>query len=185
MAGKLDPYGRIIVRTVSHGIVGGQSDSLWLRTGCDFRTGACEMRSALITACILLNTYAPATGVHSQFQQAPSQAQAAPPQRQAQADRGGQEGTARPDIRRGNTSVAQERAVARSRAESHWPLGAPATDAQPPQPANRQLTGAMGLLLAFALMNGAGAIAPASSQPEIKPWIRVTVDVKARDSEGE
>ena len=143
------------------------------------------MRSALITACILLNTYAPATGVHPHFQHAPSQAQAAPLQRWAQAVRDGQGGTARPDIRRGNTSVAQEGAVARSRAESHRPLGVPATDAQPPQPGNRQLTGAMGLLLGFALMNGGGATAPASSQREIKPWMRVTVDVKARDSEGE
>ena len=141
------------------------------------------MRSALITACIVLGTYAPATGVHPQFQDAPSQAQAAPPQRRAQADRDGQEGTARPDIRRGNTSPAQERAVAGSRAASHRPLGGPATDAQLPQPGNR--TRAMALLLALALLNGAGAASPAISQPEIKPWMRVAVDVKARNSDGE
>ncbi len=125
------------------------------------------MRSALITACILLSTYAPAPGVHPQFQDAPAQAQAAPPQRQAQTDRDRQEGTPRSDIRRGNTSVAQESAVARRRAGSHGPLGGPATDAQPPQPGNRQLPGAMGLLLAIALLNGAGAAPPAISQPEI------------------
>ena len=43
----------------------------------------------------------------------------------------------------------------------------------------------MGVLLALALLNGAGAAPPAISQPEIKPWMRVTVDVKARDSDGE
>ena len=143
------------------------------------------MRSALITACVLLGTYAPATGVHPHFQDAPSQAQAAPPQHRAQANRDGQEGTARPGIRRGNTSVDQGSAVARSRAVPHRPLGGPATDARPPQPGNRQLTRAMGLLLALALVNGAGAAPPAISQPEIKPWVRVTVDVTAHDSDGE
>jgi hypothetical protein len=43
----------------------------------------------------------------------------------------------------------------------------------------------MGLLLALALLNGAGAVPPAISQPEIKPWMRVAVDVKVRDSDGE
>jgi hypothetical protein len=142
------------------------------------------MRSALITACMLLGTYGPATGVH-QFQDAPSQAQAATPQHRTQDDRYGQEGTARPDIRRGNTSVAQESAGARSGSASQRPLGGTATDAQPPQPGNRQLTGAIGLLLALELLSGAGAGPPAISQPEVKPWMRVTVDVKARDSDGE
>ena len=143
------------------------------------------MRSALITACMLPGTCAPATGVHPQFQDEPAQAQAAPPRSQAQTDRDRQEGTPWPDIRRGNTAVAQESAIARRRAESHRPLGGPPTDARPPQPGNRQLPGAMGVLLALALLNGAGAAPPAISQPEIKPWMRVTVDVKARDSDGE
>jgi hypothetical protein len=123
------------------------------------------MRSALIIACMLLGAYAPGTGLRPQFQDAAAQAQAAPPQRQAQTDHDRQEGTPRPDIRRGNTSVAQESAVARRRAESHWPLGGHATDAQQ-QRGNRQLPGAMGLLLAIALLNGAGAAPPAISQPE-------------------
>jgi hypothetical protein len=43
----------------------------------------------------------------------------------------------------------------------------------------------MGLLLALALLNGAGTGSPAISQPEVKPWMRVTVDPKARDADGE
>jgi len=125
------------------------------------------MRSALITACMLLvGVYAPATGVRQQFQHAPAQAQAAPPQRQAQTERARQ-GTPQPDIRRGNTSVAAESAVARRRAESHLPSGGPATDAQLPQPGNRQLPGAVGLLLALGLLSGASAAPPAISQPVI------------------
>jgi hypothetical protein len=143
------------------------------------------MRLALITACTLLGTYAPATGVHPQFQDAPAKAQAAPPQRQAQTDHDRQESTPRPEIRRGDTSVAQESVVARRGAESHRPLGGPATDGQPPQTGDRQVRATMSLLLALALLNGAGAAAPAISQPEIKPWMRVTADVKARDSDGE
>jgi hypothetical protein len=108
--------------------------------------------------------YVPAAGVRQQFQHAPAQAQAAPPQRLAQTERDRQ-GTPRPDIRR--TSVAAERAVARRRAELHLPSGGPATDAQPPQPGNRQLPGAVGLLLALGLLSGAGAAPPAISQPEI------------------
>jgi hypothetical protein len=126
--------------------------------------------------------YAPATGVHPQFQDA---AQTAPPQRQAQTDHDRQEGTPRPGIRRGSASVAQESAVARRPAESHRPLGGPATDGQPPQTGNRQLRATMGLLPALALLNGAGAAPPAISQPEIKPGMRATVDVKARGSDGE
>ena len=122
--------------------------------------------------------------VREQFQHPP--AQAAPPQRQAQIERD-RPGTPRPDIRRGNTAVAGERAVARRRAESHPPPGAPATDAThppgaqqepPPQPGdpgvedkretlNRQLPGAAGLLLALALLSGAGVTHPAISQPGI------------------
>jgi hypothetical protein len=108
--------------------------------------------------------YVPAAGVRQQFQHATAQAQAAPPQRQAERDR---QGTPRADIRRGNTSVAAESAVARRRAESHRPSGGPATDAQPPQRDNRQLPGAVGLLLSLALLSGAGAEPPAISQREI------------------
>ena len=125
------------------------------------------MRSALITACMLLvGMYAPATGVRQQFQHAPAQAQAAPPQRQAQTERD-RYGTSRADIRRGNTAVAGASAVARRRAESHLPSGGPATDAEPPQPGNRQLPGAVGLLLALGVLSGAGAAPPAISQPVI------------------
>lgn len=142
------------------------------------------MRSVLITAWTLLGTYAPATGVHPQFQDAPAQAQAAP-QLQAQTDRDRQEGTPRPDIHRGNTSVAQESAIARRPAEPHRPLGDPLIDAHPLQPDKRQLPAAMGVLLALALLNAAGAASPTISQPEIKPWMRVRADVKPRDSDGE
>ena len=126
------------------------------------------MRSALITACTLLvGMYVPAAGVRQQFQHAPAQAQAAPPQHQAQTERDRQ-GTPRPDIRRGNTSVAAESAVARRRAESYLPSGGPATDAQPPPLSNRQLPEAVGLLLSLALLSGAGAAPPpAISQREI------------------
>jgi hypothetical protein len=126
------------------------------------------MRSAVVTACmLLLGTCAPGAGVRQHFQHAPAQAQAAPPQRQAQTERDRQ-GTPRPDIRRGNTAVAGASAVARRRAESHLPSGGPATDAQPPQPGNRQLPEAVGLLLSLALLSGAGAAPPpAISQREI------------------
>jgi hypothetical protein len=118
------------------------------------------MRSALVTACmLLLGTCAPAAGVRQHFQHARAQAQAAPPQRQAQTERDRQ-GTPRPDIRRGHTAVAGASAVARRRAESHLPSGGPATDAQPPQPGNRQLPEAVGLLLSLALLSGAGAAPP-------------------------
>jgi hypothetical protein len=125
------------------------------------------MRSALITACMLLvGIYVPAAGVRQQFQHAPAQAQAAPPQRLAQSERDRQ-GTPRPDIRRGNTPVAAGSAVARRRAGSHLPSGGPATDALPPQPGNRQLPGAVGLLLALGLLSGAGPAPPVISQREI------------------
>lgn len=126
------------------------------------------MRSALVTACtLLLGTCVPAAGVRQHFQHAPAQAQAAPPQRQAQTQRDRQ-GTPRPDIRRGNAAVAGASAVARRRAESHLPSGGPAADAQPPQPGNRQLPEAVGLLLSLALLSGAGtAPPPAISQREI------------------
>jgi hypothetical protein len=126
------------------------------------------MRSAFVTACmLLLGTCAPAAGVRQHFQHAPAQAQAAPPQRQAQTERD-RHGTPRPDIRRGNTAVAGASAVARRRAESHLPSGGPATDARPPQPGNRQLPEAVGLLLSLALLSGAGAAPPlAISQREI------------------
>lgn len=135
------------------------------------------MRSALITACMLLvGMYVPAAGVRQQFQHAPAQAQAAPPQRLAQTERDRQ-GTPRPDIRRGNTAVAGASAVARRWAESHLPSGGPATDAthlagaqqgQPSQPGNRQLPEAVGLLLSLALLSGGGAApSQAISQREI------------------
>ena len=123
------------------------------------------MRAALITACLLIvGTYATAPSVRQQFQQAPAEAQAPPPQRQAQTEHDRQ-GTPRPDVRRDNTSVAAESPVARRRTEPHRPAGGRATDAQPPQPGTRQLPGAVGLLLAIALLNGAGAPPPAISQP--------------------
>ena len=147
------------------------------------RRGGEEVARTFIAACMLIvGTYGPAVSVREQFQHAPAQAQAAAPQSQAQTERD-QQGTPRPDIRRGHTSVAQESAVARRRAESRRPLGGPATDAQPPQPGTQQLPAAMGLLLALALLNGSAP--PAISQPEIKPWMRVTGDVKARDSDGD
>jgi hypothetical protein len=117
------------------------------------------MRSALITACMLLvGAFALAVSVRQQFQHAPAQAQAASPQRQAQTGHDRQD---TPNIRRGNTSVAVESAVARRWAEPHRSSGSPAPEAQPRQPGNRQLSGAMGLLLAFALLNSAGAAPPA------------------------
>jgi hypothetical protein len=135
------------------------------------------MRSALVIACmLLLGGGAPAAGVRQHFQNAPAQAQAAPPQRQDRAERNRQ-GTPRLDIRRGNTAVAGASAVGRRRAESHLPPGGPATDAmhltgaqqgQPPQPGDRQLPEAVGLLLSLALLSGASAAPPpAISQREI------------------
>ena len=123
------------------------------------------MRSVLITACmVLVGMYVPAAGVRQQFQHAPAQAQAAPPQRQAQTERDRQ-GTRRPDIRRGNTSVAAQSAVARRRAESYLRSGGRATDAQPPPPSNRQLPEAVGLLLSLALLSGAGTAPPPAISP--------------------
>jgi hypothetical protein len=134
------------------------------------------MRSALTACMLVLGTCAPAAGVRQHFQHAPAQAQAAPPQRQAQTERDRQ-GTPRADIRRGNTGVAGASAAARRRAESHLPSGGPATDAthlpgaqqgQSPQPGNRQLPEAVGLVLSLALLSGAGAApAAAISQREI------------------
>ena len=123
------------------------------------------MRSALAIACVLtVGMYAPDSSVRQQFKHAPAQAQAAPPQRQAQTELDRQV-TLRSYIRGGNTPVAAESAVARRRTEWLRPSGGPATDAQPP--GNRQLPGPVGLLLALALLNGAGAAPPAISQPEI------------------
>jgi hypothetical protein len=87
-----------------------------------------------------------------------------------------QESTLRPDVRRGNTAVAGEGAVVRRRAKSQPPPAGSASDptrprgAQPGQPPrsanqggedkkgapNRQLPDAAGLLLALALLSGAG-----------------------------
>jgi hypothetical protein len=125
------------------------------------------MRLALVIACVLIvGMYAPDSSVRQQFKHAPAQAQAAPPQRQAQTELDRQV-TLRSYIRRGNAPVAAESAVARRRTEWLRPSGGAATDAQPPQPGNRQLPGPVGLLLALALLNGAGAAPPAISQPEI------------------
>src|ERR1700719_1490495 len=135
------------------------------------------MRSALVTACMLfLGTCAPAAGVRQHFQHAPAQAQAAPAQRHAQTERDRQR-TPRAYSRHANTAVAGASAVARRRVESHLPSGSPATDAarlpgvqqgQPPQPGNRELPEAVGLLLSLALLSGAGAAPPpAISQRDI------------------
>lgn len=125
------------------------------------------MRSAAVTACMLIvGTYAPITSVRQQLQHAPAQAQAAPRQRQAQTELD-RHVTPRSDIRDRNTLVAAESAVARRRAESLRPLGGRATDTQQPHPGNGQVPGAVGLLLALALLNGAGAAPAATSQPEI------------------
>lgn len=133
----------------------------------DFRVGARKMRSAVVTACVLIvGTYAPVMSVREQLQHAPAQAEAAPRQRQAQTEPDWQ-GTPRSDIRHSNTSAAAESAVARRRAELLRPSGGRATDTQPPHPGSGQVPGAVGLLLALALLNGAGAAPPAISQPEI------------------
>lgn len=130
---------------------GSQSDSL-----PGIRRGPEKMRSALITACMLvLGAYAPGVSLGQQLHHAPAQAHAAPPQRQAQTERERQ-GTPRPDIRRGNTSVAAESAVARRWAEPHRSSrssGGPASDAPPPQPGNRQMSAAMAMLLGLALLS--------------------------------
>jgi hypothetical protein len=115
------------------------------------------MRSTLVTACALIvGTYAPATSVRQHLQHTPAQAQVRSLMRQAQTE-GDRELVPRPDIRRSNTSVAAKSAVARREAESLWRSGGPATDS----------AGAVGLLLALALLNGAGAAPPAISRPEI------------------
>jgi hypothetical protein len=127
------------------------------------------MRSAFVAACMLIvATYAPDTSVRQQFQRTPAQAQAAPPQRQAQAELDRQV-TLRSDIRHGNTSVAGESPVAWRRPESFRPSGGLAAHARPAQPGNRQLPAGVGLLLALALLNGAGAVSPTISQPEMNP----------------
>jgi hypothetical protein len=123
------------------------------------------MRLAFITACMLLvGAYAPRVSLRQQFHQAPAQAQTAPPQRPAQSERDRQR-TSQSEFRRANTSVAAESAVARRRAELHQPSGGPESDAQPPQPGNRQLSGAMAVLLALALLNNSDAASPESAQP--------------------
>ena len=123
------------------------------------------MRSAVVTACMLIvSTYAPVTSVRQQLQHSPAQAQAAPVQAQSELYR---QVTPPSDVRHGNASVAGESAVARRRAEPFRPLGGRATGTQPPHPGNGQVPGAVGLLLALALLNGGGAAPPATSQPEI------------------
>jgi hypothetical protein len=123
------------------------------------------MRSAVVTACVLIvGTYAAVTSVRQQLQHSPAQAQAAP--RQAQTELY-QQVTPRSDMRHGNASVAAESAVARRPREPLRPLGGRATGTQPPHPGNGQVPGAVGLLLALALLNGGGAAPPATSQPEI------------------
>jgi hypothetical protein len=105
------------------------------------------MRSSLIAAYLLtMGMYAPA---------APPQAQTAPPQPQALV----RQGTPPPDIRRDNASVTANTIRMRGQAKSHQPSGGPATDTQPrnQQSGNRQLPQPVGLLLALALLDGAGA----------------------------
>lgn len=124
------------------------------------------MHSAVVTVCLLIvGTYAPATGVRPQPQQESHQVQTGPPARQVRIELD-QQGMPRFDIPHGNISGAAKGALSRKRPE---PLGSsrgPATDAQPQQPDNRQLPGAVGLLLALALLNDSGATPPAISQAQ-------------------
>ena len=118
------------------------------------------MRSSLIAAYLLtIGMYAPA---------APPQAQTAPPQPRVQTELDGQ-GTQPPGIRRDNASVTANSVLARGRAKSHQPSGGPATDMQPrnQQSGNRQLPQPVGLLLALALLDGAGATPQETPQSNI------------------
>jgi hypothetical protein len=120
------------------------------------------MRLALMTTCVLVLTvgaYASRVSLRQQFHHA--SAQAALPQPQAQTGRDRQ-GTLGPDARRENTSVTAESSVARRRAEPHRSSGGPASDAQLPQPGNRQSSEAMAFLLGLALLNNSG---PARADP--------------------
>ena len=122
------------------------------------------MHSAVVTACVLVvGTYAPATSVRQQSQQASAQAQTT--QRQVRTERD-QQGTLRVDIPRGNIAAAAKSAVARKRPEPLRSSPGPAFDSQAQQADDRQLPGAVGLLLALALLNGSGAPPPVTSQPE-------------------
>ena len=118
------------------------------------------MRSSLIAAYLLsMGMYAPA---------APPRAQTAPPQPQAQIELVRQ-GTPPPSIRRDNASVTANSVLVRGRAKSHQPTGGPATDTQPrnQQSGNRQLPQPVGLLLALALLDGAGAAPQETPQSAI------------------
>jgi hypothetical protein len=118
------------------------------------------MRSSLIAAYLLtMGMYAPA---------APLQAQTAPPQPQAQTELDRQ-GTQPPGILRDNASVTANSLLVRGRAKSHQPSGGPATDTQPrnQQSGNRQLPQPVGLLLALALLDGAGAAPQEAPRSEI------------------
>jgi hypothetical protein len=119
------------------------------------------MRSSLIAASYLLTMgmYAPA---------APPQAQMAPPQPQAQTELVRQ-GKPPPDIRRDNASVTANTIRVLGQAKSHQPSGGPATDTQPrnQQSGNRQLPQSVGLLLALALLDGAGAAPQGTPQSAI------------------
>jgi len=118
------------------------------------------MRSSLIAAYLLtIGMYAPA---------APPQAQTAPPQPRVQTELDRQ-GTQPPGIRRDNASVTANSVLARGRAKSHQPSGGPATDTQPrnQQSGNRQLPQPVGLLLALALLDGAGAAPRETPQSNI------------------
>jgi len=118
------------------------------------------MRSSLIAAYLLtIGMYAPA---------APPQAQTAPPQPRAQTELDRQ-GTQPPGIRRDNASVTANSVLVRGRAKSHQPSGGPATDTQArnQQSGNRQLPQPVGLLLALALLDGAGATPQETPQSKI------------------
>ena len=114
------------------------------------------MRSSLIAACLLtMGMYASA---------APPQAQTAPAQPQAQTELDRQ-GTQPPGIHRDNASVTANSVLVRGRANSHQP----STDTQPrnQQSGNRQLPQPVGLLLALALLDGAGAAPRETPQSNI------------------
>ena len=118
------------------------------------------MRSSLIAAYLLtMGMYAAA---------ALPQAQTAPPQPQAQTELD-RHGTQPPGIRRDNASVTANSVLVRGRGKAHQPSGGPATDTQPrnQQSGNRQLQQPVGLLLALALLDGAGAAPPETPQSAI------------------
>lgn len=125
-----------------------------------------EMHSAVVTVCLLIvGTYAPATGVCPQPQQASRQVPTGPPSRQVRIDLD-QQGMRRFDVPHDSISEAAKGAVSRKRPQPFGSSRGPATNAQPQQPDNRQLPGPVGLLLALALLNDSGSTPPAISQAQ-------------------